>query len=99
MDDSPAHEAHAPVPYRVFVNVWVALILLTGVTVTAGVLDLKHLALFVALLVAVVKSTLVVLYFMHLRYEKLLFTWMFVAVVAAYVTFLLLTFSDYSFRT
>ena len=90
-------EAHI-VPYRTYVNVWVALLVLTGITVAAAVADLKQMAIFTALLVATAKSTLVLLYFMHLRWENKLFAYMFIAVIATFAIFLGLTFADYSFR-
>jgi len=86
------------VPYRTYVNVWLVLIVLTGVTVAASVANLKQMAIFTALLVATAKSTLVLLYFMHLRYENKLFAYMFIAVIATFAIFLGLTFADYSFR-
>ena len=91
------HEAHL-VPYRSYVNVWLALIVLTGVTVAAAAANLKQMAIFTALLVATVKSSLVLLYFMHLRYDNKLFAYMFIAVIATFAIFLGLTFADYSFR-
>jgi len=96
-DSDQEHEAHA-VPYRSYVNVWIALIALTGITVAAAMANLKQMATFTALLIAVIKSTLVLLYFMHLRYENKLFAYMFIAVMATFAIFLGLTFADYSFR-
>jgi cytochrome c oxidase subunit 4 len=93
-----AEEDHVVVPFRTYVNVWLALVLLTGVTVGAAYTDLKHLAIFTAILVACCKSMLVILYFMHIRFESRLFTWILVAIFATYAVFLILTFADYSFR-
>ena len=97
MEPSHGEDAHH-VPYRTYVNVWLALLALTAVTVGAAYADLKHLAIFTAILIACVKSTLVILYFMHLRYEHRLFTYMFLAAVFTYAIFVALTFADYSFR-
>lgn len=90
-------DAHA-VPYLTYVKVWAVLIGLTLVTVLASMLELRHLAVFTALLVATVKASLVVLYFMHIRYERRLFAWMLIAILAMYAVFVILTFADYSFR-
>ena len=95
---SDSHGDAHHVPYRTYVNVWLALVVLTGITVGAAYADLKHLAIFTALLVATVKSSLVLMYFMHLRWESRLFTWMFIAVLATYAIFIGLTFADYGFR-
>ena len=97
MSDS-AHEEHHIVPYRTYINVWLVLLALTGVTVGAALLDLKQMAIFTAILIATIKCTLVVLYFMHIRYEHRLFTYMIVAAFGTYAIFLILTFADYGFR-
>ena len=98
MNDTHASDAEHVVPYRTYINVWLVLVLLTGITVGASLLDLKHLSVFAALLIASVKSTLVLLYFMHLRYEKPIFGIMFSAVIFTYAIFIILTFADYAFR-
>ncbi len=70
-----APEVHV-VPIRVLVGVWLALIVLTVLTVAASWVDFGHLVgepwlnLVGALTIAVVKGSLVALYFMHLRYEN-----------------------------
>jgi cytochrome c oxidase subunit 4 len=72
-----AHEASSGhhgvghvVPLRVLFLVWGALIVLTWVTVAATFFDLGNFNIFIALGIAVIKSSLVVLYFMHLRYDN-----------------------------
>jgi cytochrome c oxidase subunit 4 len=66
------HEQHVGhiVPVRVLLAVWAALVVLTGVTVGVAYIDLGGLNVWLALLVATVKASLVALYFMHLRYDK-----------------------------
>jgi cytochrome c oxidase subunit 4 len=49
-------------------------------------------------LIATVKAGLVLLYFMHLRYEKPLFAIMILVVLVTYGIFIALTFSDYFYR-
>ena len=92
------HSESHEVSYRTYVNVWLALVALTIVTVAAALANLKQLAVFTAILIATVKSSLVLLYFMHLRWEKKLFAFMFIAAIVTYAIFLGLTFTDYSFR-
>ena len=91
------HEPHL-VPYSVFVNVWLALVVLTFVTVGASYLDLKHMAIMTAILIATVKGTLVVMYFMHMRYDNKIIMWFAIAGFVTYAVFLLLTFADYYYR-
>ena len=97
MSDHHSEEAHA-VPYSVYVNVWLALLVMTGITVGASYIDFGHVGLFTAILIATVKATLVLLYFMHVRFERPVFTYMILAVLITYGIFIALTFSDYSFR-
>jgi cytochrome c oxidase subunit 4 len=54
----------------VYVGVFLALIVGTGLTVFAATVDLGMWNTPVALLIAVAKATLVVLYFMHVKYSS-----------------------------
>jgi cytochrome c oxidase subunit IV len=91
-------ETHAPLPYRVYFIVWAALLALTAVTVGISYLDLKQMTVLAALIIATVKGGLVLLYFMHARYEKPYIIAMFAAVGITYAVFVGLTFSDYLYR-
>jgi cytochrome c oxidase subunit IV len=66
---SGAHVGHI-VPVGVLAATLTALLVLTFFTVAVSWIDLGALNLWIALLIAAGKATLVVLYFMHLRYEK-----------------------------
>ncbi len=57
------------VPLRVYVSVFAALMVLTAVTVGVAFMDLGRLNALVAVTIAVIKASLVVLYFMHVRYS------------------------------
>jgi len=68
-------ETHHPgaghvVSLRVLATVFVILLALTYVTVAARYIDLGSLNIWIALGIATVKGTLVILYFMHLRYDS-----------------------------
>lgn len=58
------------VPWQVLAAVFVALIVLTVLTVLVTLVDLGAMNLWIAMIVATVKATLVCLYFMHLRYDR-----------------------------
>lgn len=58
------------VPLRVLIGVWAALIVLTWITVSATNFDLGNGNIVLALLIAVAKSAIVALFFMHLIYDK-----------------------------
>jgi cytochrome c oxidase subunit 4 len=55
------------------VAIWIALLVCTGLTVGAAFIDLGPFNIVVALGIATIKATLVVLFFMHVKYthEKL----------------------------
>jgi cytochrome c oxidase subunit 4 len=77
---APAHEAHHIVPLWIYFLVFAALLVLTWVTVQVSHVDLGspkifgdvrlHLNVIVALLIATTKATLVVLFFMHVKYSS-----------------------------
>ena len=57
---------------RTFVNVWVALLAMTGVEVLLAYEQVPTLIMLVALLgLSVVKASLIIAYFMHLKFERL----------------------------
>jgi cytochrome c oxidase subunit 4 len=91
------HEEHL-VPYKVFIGVWAALVTLTLVTVGASYLDLKQMTMFTALLIACVKGSLVILYFMHMRWDKPVLAYFLIACLGTYAVFVALTFADYYYR-
>ena len=66
------------VPLRVYFAVFAVLMVLTAVTVWISGLDLGPMNTVAALGIAAVKSSLVVLYFMHVRYGPRL-TWLVVS--------------------
>lgn len=83
---------------RLYVTVWLALVLLTGVTLGVAYLDLKKLAIYAALLIASAKASLVLLYFMHLRFEPRLFSIMLAVGLGVFAVFIGLTFADVGYR-
>ncbi|MBL9003353.1 MAG: cytochrome C oxidase subunit IV family protein [Myxococcales bacterium] len=70
--DGHGDEPHV-LPMQVYLGVWAALVFLTIVTVAVSRFDFGSANTFVALLVATIKGALVVLYFMHLRYDNKLY--------------------------
>ncbi len=58
------------VPLKLLVGVLGALLVLTFVTVAVTWVDLGSFNLIVALAIALVKASLVLLYFMHLRWDR-----------------------------
>jgi cytochrome c oxidase subunit 4 len=95
-----SEEKFHPVKPKTYVLVWVGLLILTGVTVSLAGMDLGRLSVVVALIIAAVKSALVLNFFMHLKYEKdlLLFKLMIPGILAILVLFIGITFFDVAFR-
>lgn len=86
------------VPIRIYLAVFAALIAGTAITVWAGFQDFGALNTVIALAIAGIKATLVILYFMHVRYSKPL-TWVFVGAGILWLGILItLTVSDYVSR-
>ncbi len=87
------------VKYRTYVLVWLGLVVITGITVSLAGKNLRHLSVFIPLLIAALKSGLVLGYFMHLKFERgLLFKLMIPIVLTILTIFIGLTFSDVAFR-
>ena len=83
--------------YGVYILVWMALMALTGITVAVAGLNFGGLTIATALVIASVKTYLVLTIFMHLRSESKTFrVFVGVAILFLLISFILL-FSDYSF--
>ena len=67
---------HHIVPLRIYFAIFAALLVMTSITVAVAFIDLGFLNTFVAVSIAVFKGSLVVLYFMHVRYSSRL-VWVF----------------------
>ncbi len=61
-------EEHHIVPKRIYFVVFATLILMTWVTTLVSRVDLGRLNIFVALSIAIFKASLVILFFMHVKY-------------------------------
>ena len=85
--DYAHHDAHSPEEIKkhvqTYIVVFIALALLTAITVFVSTLDLRPTqAIVVAVFVASIKASLVALYFMHLISEKkVIFVMLFIAAV------------------
>jgi cytochrome c oxidase subunit 4 len=87
------------VPVRIYLTIFAALLVGTGLTVFAAFVDFPwQFNTIVALTIAVAKATLVVLYFMHVRYSSRL-VWLIVGAALFWMAIMFsLTFSDYFTR-
>ena len=88
------------VSVRIYVLILLALLVGTAVTVWAGFVDFPGpLNVIIALTIACIKATLVVLYFMHMRYSQRLVWIIFVSALFWMAILFALTLSDYWTRT
>jgi cytochrome c oxidase subunit IV len=85
-------------PIGMYVGIWAALMVFTGITVFAATIELHVFNIVLALVIATIKGTLVVLFFMHLRYSTKLT--MVTVVAALFFLFILfsLSMTDYLTR-
>jgi cytochrome c oxidase subunit 4 len=86
------------VSYGKYLLIWCALVVLTAATVTAAGLHLAHWSAMAAIVIATVKGTLVLFYFMHLRHEPPLFKLLLVVALLTLAIIMVLTFADLAFR-
>jgi len=81
-----------------YYGVFATLMVLLGATVTIAYIHLGELNIIAALTIAFIKATLIILYFMHVRYSSRLL-WIFVGAGFFWLGILFaLSFSDYLSR-
>jgi len=74
---------------------WIALMILTGITVAVTRIDFGgNTNLAIAMVIAVVKATLVCLFFMHLKYDRVFHSVLIVGAVVAGALFVGYTLLD-----
>jgi cytochrome c oxidase subunit 4 len=96
--DEPTHTPFHIVSPKIYLAVGTALLVLTASTTAISYVDLGEFNAVVALAIACIKGTLVVLFFMHVKYSSKLTR---LTVAAGFFTFLVLitmTMTDYASR-
>ncbi len=83
---------------KTFASVWIALLILTGVTVAVAFLNLGSFSVVVALVIATIKSLLVALFFMEVRYSPAITRIVIVAGLLWLSIMLLLSLTDFASR-
>jgi cytochrome c oxidase subunit IV len=86
------------IPYRTLLSVLAVLIVLTLTSVAITQIYLGTLTVVLALLIAAFKSSFVLRIFMHLKFEKKMFSFAVIAVVLILVAVIVITFLDYLYR-
>jgi cytochrome c oxidase subunit IV len=83
---------------KIYVGIFLSLMVLTAATVGAAYVNLGPFNIVIALAIATVKATLVVLYFMHARYSPKRTQLVIICAIFWLAVMLALTLSDYSTR-
>jgi cytochrome c oxidase subunit 4 len=84
---------------KLYVTIWLALLVGTGLTVFASTIDLGPFNAIVALAIATTKAVLVVLFFMHVKYAHEKMTKLvIVTAIFFFLILLALTMADYGTR-
>lgn len=86
---------HHIVPVKVYLATFIALGILTVITVAVAYVNLGVFNVPVALAIATLKATLVVLFFMHVRYSGKLVSTCIIAGIAMFILLIFGTLQDY----
>ncbi len=93
-----ASEKNHIVPYKTYVYVLLGLIALTLSSIGITTIELGSLAVAGALAFAIIKSFLVLTWFMHLKYDKPYIVLMVIFVFTVLIVTVVVTFVDYLYR-
>jgi cytochrome c oxidase subunit 4 len=91
------HEHHI-VPPTVYITIGSILLVLTALTVWAATLELGPWNPIIAIFIACVKATIVVLFFMHVKYSSKLTKLTVAAGLFTFLTLIAMTLADYFTR-
>jgi cytochrome c oxidase subunit 4 len=96
VDDGAVHAHISSVPF--YVAVFVGLLLLTGITVGQSYIDLGAFNIAIVILIATMKASLVVTFFMHLRWDNKFNTLIFLSSIFFIGVFFAYTMNDTDHR-
>jgi cytochrome c oxidase subunit 4 len=86
------------VPYKLHVLILLALLGMTAISVAITQIHLGTLTVVIALLLATFKASLVLTYFMHLKFDNKFYALMVVGVIILIGIIIIITFLDYLYR-
>jgi cytochrome c oxidase subunit 4 len=92
------HENEHILSYSFLALILLALVIMTGVTVGVSYIDWGFLNVPIALFVASSKATIVLLFFMHIKYEGLVIKVSFISTMVVLAIMISFTFWDVAFR-
>ncbi len=97
-NEKQPNEKHHVVPYRVYLLVLLGLVALTLSSIGITSINLGQYTVAGALIFALIKTFLVLTFFMHLKYDKMYIKLMVAFVFAVFVVTIIITFLDYLYR-
>jgi len=86
------------VAYKDHILVLLLLITLTGLTVAITSVELGPYNTAAAMVIASIKALIVLLYFMHLRFDQKIYRFMTTIVLLIFIAVVVITFFDYLYR-
>lgn len=93
-----SEEKHHISSYKSHLLVLMALLILTAASVAVTSVEMGAYNTLVAMLLAGAKATLVLLWFMHLRFDNKIYAIFTAFVIVLFLLVLFVTFFDYSYR-
>jgi len=84
--------------FKTYVIVWLCLLLLTVLTVAVSGMKMGASGSLTSVVIATIKASLILLFFMHLKYERFLITAMLLLTVMTIAVIIGLTFFDVWYR-
>jgi cytochrome c oxidase subunit 4 len=85
---------HHILPLKIYMSVGMGLLFLTVVTVAAAQMNFGQMNLLIAMGIAVIKATLVAMFFMHLKYDNRIYMLVFVGSLLFLAVFIIFTMFD-----
>ena len=95
-EEQVEHTSHS---YSKYFLVWLGLLTLTAITVTVAGINLGDVTIAAAIIIASIKSYLVLTVFMHLKAESRVFKIFLMAALFFIIISIVLLFSDYASTT
>lgn len=86
------------IPYSTYFVVLLALLAMTGLSVAVTQIELGTFTVTTALVLASLKSLLVLIIFMHLKFDKKIYAFMVAGIFLLITTVMIITFLDYLYR-
>lgn len=93
-----SHDNTHTVPYKLHALILLVLLVMTAISVAVTQIHLGTLTVVIALLLATIKATLVLTYFMHLKFDNKFYALMVVGVIVLIGIVIFITFLDYLYR-